>query len=150
VFSKLSLATAVAVGAALVVAPTASADESNGLDVALVRGASIATRNGVWIGLFNRTFSFHVDVTDVGDQDDDGLSVFVSVPFTISGYQGDRWECWDVEGGARCEISDVVVPGETWPRLTIEGSGRHIDDTIDVYASSRLGDAHAGVPFIVG
>jgi hypothetical protein len=143
------LAAAVVVGASVLLTPAASADESNGLEVELVPGQFISARNGVWTGVSIRTYRFHINVTDVGELDDDGLHLFVSVPFSVRGYEGDRWDCWDVDGGAECEIADVVVPGETWPTLTILGSGTHIDDTIDVYATSTQGDAHAGVPFQV-
>lgn len=149
-FRRIALAAAVLVGASVLAAPAASADESNGLAVELVPGTYIKVSRGEWFAPPNRfPYSFHINVTDVGELDDDGLRVFVSVPFSITGFEGERWDCWDVEGGAECEIGDWVVPGETWPTLTIFGSGHGFDDSIDVYATSTNGDAHAGVPFSV-
>ena len=148
---RLSLTTALAVGAAFLVVPTASADESNGIDVVLTPGTGISSSDSGWRGLARRSMRFTVDVTDIGDQDDDGLSVFVSVPFTVRG-SGDRWDCSAVEGGLQCEIDDLVVPGETWPTLTLDGSTTigYLRDSVDVYAESTNGDAHAGVPFRIG
>lgn len=137
-------------GASVLLTPAASADESNGLAIELVDGVGIHVDplNSEWYSPWNRPFDFHINVTDTSEFDDTDLTLFVSVPFEVVGYEGEGWACRDVDGGVECAIPDLVVPGETWPTLTIEGqSGDRIDDSIDVYASSRLGDAHGSVPF---
>jgi hypothetical protein len=146
------LTTALAVGAAFLVVPAANADESNGIDVVLTPKNGISSSDTGWRGFQRRSMRFTIDVTDIGDLNDDGLSVFVSVPYGIGAFSGDRWDCWDVEGGLRCEIGDLVVPGESWPTLTIDGgtSEGYVRDSVDVYAESTHGDAHAGVPFRIG
>ncbi|WNV88354.1 hypothetical protein [Umezawaea sp. Da 62-37] len=98
------------------------------------------------------TFSFTVSVTDVGEDNDENLFAFVSVPDEIRmvGYEGERWECAAVEGGVDCSNPDLVVPGEAWPLLTITATGTgYVQDTLDVHAIADSDEwTQTGTPFV--
>ncbi|GLZ30413.1 hypothetical protein Lesp02_26020 [Lentzea sp. NBRC 105346] len=148
---------AVLVSAALLAAgfvPTASAaDETPPVSIQLTPG------KGMWENSYSGWWearsisSFTARFTDTGSDNLRGLTVFISVPgeYELYSYSGDRWDCWDTEGGYDCHIDDLVVPGEAWPELTVTGYVRdHMNqpDSIDVYATTgAYGWAHAGFPF---
>jgi len=104
---------------------------------------------GVWHAAFTGTSTFDVVVTNTGYALDDDLNLFISTRLHVVGYEGDDWDCWDVEGGIQCLNQDTVVHDEAWPTLHVEARqnfGWVPDDTLDAYGSSSTGDAHTGVP----
>lgn len=135
----------------------ASADESNRLAVELVPVYNMTVFDepdygleGVWHTSNASTSLFDVVVTNTGYELDDDLSVFVSTTLEVVDYEGSDWDCWDVEGGVQCLNQDTTVHGEAWPTLRIVShlisDEQDPWDTLDVYADSSVGDAHAGVP----
>jgi hypothetical protein len=114
------------------------------------RGDGVIVRNhdGAWV---SRTqFTFAMTFTDVDVDNDEGLSVFISIPeeADVRGYDGERWDCWDVDGGLECANPDLVVPGEAWPTLGLRGQvlNARYGDTLDVYATGQdQREAHWGV-----
>src|SRR5882672_9905465 len=134
-------------------APPAAGHDDTGdpLAIDVEAGPGIwAKPTGEWES--RTSFSFVVTVTDSGSGNDEDLSVFVSVPdqTKIRQTSGDRWTCQDVDGGVRCTNPDLVVPGEAWPALTVQGwvlSDNH-DDSLDVYATGTAGkEVHWSVPW---
>ncbi|PRY41776.1 hypothetical protein CLV43_105535 [Umezawaea tangerina] len=110
----------------------------------------VVTPNRYWY--IRGEFRFTVKATDVGTEDDQNLFVFVSIPDEIrmTTFSGNRWRCESVVGGLDCSNPDLVVPGESWPALTITTRGTgYVQDTLDVYAIANGDDwAHVGVPFV--
>jgi hypothetical protein len=153
---RIALVAALAVCAGLFSSGVANAEESNQLSVELVPGANMSVFDeptygleGVWHASFDFTSEFDVVVTNTGYQLDDDLYVFLSTRLEVVGYDGSDWDCWDVEGGIQCLNQDTTVHGEAWPTLHVEARqhfGWVPDDTLDAYADSSVGDAHAGVP----
>ncbi|NKE61905.1 hypothetical protein FXN61_36160 [Lentzea sp. PSKA42] len=95
-------------------------------------------------------FDFSVLLTDVGEGNEQGVTVFLSVPDTLDVRSwGDGWSCEDTEGGIDCYHPDLVVPGEAWPELHFRGfPSNHVQDTIDVYATTGdYAPAHEGVHY---
>jgi hypothetical protein len=95
-------------------------------------------------------FDFSVLLTDVGEGNQQGVTVFLSVPDVLDVQSwGDGWTCEDTEGGIDCHHPDLVVPGEAWPELHFRGiPSDYVRDTIDVYATT--GDyepSHEGVRY---
>jgi hypothetical protein len=137
--------------AALFLTPAANAESGHNLDAYLIRGSDLPWDRDGWVAGPGQSFHFSVMVVNTGGQADIDLSVFVSVPFEVTGYSGEGWDCWDVDGGVECSIPDLVVDQESWPRLTIEAvAGPDVmQDSIDAYADSRHGDVHTGVVFKV-
>jgi hypothetical protein len=151
-FKKLAvLLAAVTISATLV--PSAEAARADVLRVDLNAGSGIEVVDDYWVGDPHAPrMEFTVTMTDVGNLNDENGGVFVSVPddLEVTFSWGNRWECIDVTGGIVCESPDLVVPGESWPKLTvsIDAHGNEINDTIDAYAySQRQAQAHDGVPF---
>jgi hypothetical protein len=151
VFRRTALLATAATAAALFLTPAANAEAGHNLDADLVPGRGVAfDHEGNWAGRVGFPFEFSVAVANTGGRGDTDLSVFVSVPFEVTGYRGEGWSCWDVDGGVDCSIPDLVVDGEQWPLLTIEAVAdqRWLVDAVDAYADSRHGDVHAGVGFV--
>ncbi|SES41927.1 hypothetical protein [Lentzea albida] len=96
-------------------------------------------------------FDFTVLLTDVGDEDEQGVTVFLSVPDELDVQSwGDGWTCEDTEGGIDCHHPDLVVPGEAWPELysRADPNQQYIVDSIDVYATTGDYEAsHEGVHY---
>jgi hypothetical protein len=156
-FRRIALTAALALCAGLLSTGVASADESNRLDIALIPGAHMEVYDepyydleDVWHADFTYTSEFDVVVTNTGYQLDDDLYVFLSTTLEVVGYEGSDWDCWDVDGGVQCLNQDTTVHDEAWPTLHVETKlgpmGWVPDGTLDAYASSSVGDAHAGVP----
>jgi len=150
-FRRTALLATAAAAAALFLTPAANAESGHNLDAYLIRGNDLPWDLDGWVASPGHSFEFNVAVINTGGQDDIDLSVFVSVPFEVTGYRGEGWDCWDVDGGVKCSIPDLVVDEEQWPVLTIEAVAGPdlLDDSIDVYVDSRHGDVHAGVGFKV-
>jgi hypothetical protein len=102
-----------------------------------------------WMG--RGTFDFSVLLTDVGEGNEQGVTVFLSVPDELDVQSwGDGWSCEDTEGGLDCHHADLVVPGEAWPELHFRGLPyeNYILDSIDVYATTGDYEAsHEGVRY---
>ncbi|MET1072457.1 MAG: hypothetical protein ABWY11_07420 [Umezawaea sp.] len=135
----------------------ANADDSNRLAIELVLGFNMTVFDepdygleGVWHTSHVSTSTFDIVVTNTGFALDDDLNVFLSTTLDVVDYEGSDWDCWDVDGGVQCLNQDTTVHDEAWPALHITThlpSGEWEPyDTLDVYADSSVGDAHAGVP----
>jgi hypothetical protein len=138
------------------VAPSAHADPdpSAPLRVDLNAGTGWVHTNGYWYGSNSGEKTFTVTVTDNHQKNDDTVNVFVSVPtdqLEVMGYDGDDWNCWDVDGGIECDNEDTVVPQEAWPVLTVtvDSHGLEVADTFDAYANAANGTGHDGVDVIM-
>ncbi|MFD4640934.1 hypothetical protein ACFWN2_26745 [Lentzea sp. NPDC058436] len=107
------------------------------------------TETGVrWVS--RGPFDFSVQLRDVGDENEQGATVFLSVPELLDVQSwGDGWSCEDTDGGIDCYHPDLVVPGEAWPVLYLRAFPvNYGNDTIDVYATT--GDyepTHEGVEY---
>lgn len=148
------LSTAVAGVVAFSVAPVANAAETAPIDIRMTLDETSMIREYVaedgthWAG--RGLFDFSVLLTDIGGENEQGVSVFLSVPDTLDvRSQGDGWSCEDTEGGIDCYHPDLVVPGEAWPELHFRAwPNDYIRDTIDVYATTGDYDpAHEGVHY---
>lgn len=96
------------------------------------------------------SFDFSVLLTDIGEENEQGATVFLSVPDELDVQSwGDGWSCEDTEGGIDCHHPDLVVPGEAWPELYFRAnSAVYVRDTIDVYASTGdYAPSHEGVHY---
>ncbi|GHH38034.1 hypothetical protein GCM10017774_27810 [Lentzea cavernae] len=114
-------------------------------------------QTGYWSmrGGFQGTFD--VNITNRSDRDVSDLHLHISLPpakLAVTGWEGDYWRCWNVEGGAgaegvHCAADFLAVPGEAFPTLKVHTKGlEHHTDSIDLYAESRGAEpAHAGVPY---
>nr|WP_042186362.1 hypothetical protein [Kibdelosporangium sp. MJ126-NF4]CEL17231.1 hypothetical protein [Kibdelosporangium sp. MJ126-NF4]CTQ91539.1 hypothetical protein [Kibdelosporangium sp. MJ126-NF4] len=152
-FGKAVAATA-ALGITLTIAPSASAAQDEPLELWFEPVAAIVVEDdGLWRGSPFSGNSFEVHARDNTEYTEDGVHLFLSLPpqLHVSGYDGDRWNCWDVDGGIECTNPDTVVPEEEWPVLTVRFNGNDwITDSLDVYGhNDTLGDAHFGVPFVM-
>ena len=137
-------------GATLLVAPPASAGDGAMIEAELSPWDNVQQVSPTrWYVGQSEDFTFTVDVTNDSVHGQDALTVFVSVPFEVTGYEGDRWNCWDVDGGVQCANPDVTVPREDWPTLFVHGRTTEVDirDSIDVYATSNVGADHSGMEF---
>ena len=125
------LAWLAAAGAA---APPASADDGDTLGVALAPGNGPGPgvgADGAWYWRGDSMFDFTVTVTDISARRNHDATVQVSIPIgwdgygppigaDIRGYEGDDWTCVDTDPGVvSCTNPDVVVPGESFPTLTL-------------------------------
>jgi hypothetical protein len=145
---------AASVGVSLLLAPAANATIGP-LAVRLEAGHGIhVLPDGTWVGNPYLDYNdFTVRAEDLGKETDEGLFHFVSLPtdqIEVIGYEGDRWECWDVDGGIDCTNPDTVVLGEQWPSLTVQyrSLGKEVQDTLDVYGENEtLGKDHFGVAY---
>jgi hypothetical protein len=156
---KALAATCAAVALAFGVAPAANAaGEQAPVSIDIIPGHAMYWRDTMgWWEIKASYGRFAVDITDAGSEDLDETTIFVSIPrdIDVSHYNGEGWECWDVDEGGNygieCHNGHIVVPGEAWPRLDI-GFDVHTHmsspDSIDVYVTT--GDyepAHSGIPF---
>ncbi|MFD4644022.1 hypothetical protein ACFWN2_42405 [Lentzea sp. NPDC058436] len=114
-------------------------------------------QSGYWSMRGGWPGTFDINITNRSDRDVTDLHVRISLPpkkLAVTGYEGEYWRCWDVEGGAgaegvHCAAAFIAVPGEAFPTLKVHTNGlEHHSDTIDVYAESSGTEAtHAGVPY---
>ncbi|USX50785.1 hypothetical protein [Lentzea sp. HUAS12] len=112
---------------------------------------------GYWTMRGGFPATFDVNITNRSDRDVSDLHVRISLPpakLAVTGWDGEYWRCWSVEGGpgvegVHCTAAFLAVPGEAFPTLQIHTKGlEHHSDTIDVYAESGGAEAsHAGVPY---
>ncbi|MFD4672164.1 hypothetical protein ACFWNN_20695 [Lentzea sp. NPDC058450] len=151
---KALLCTAVAGVVAFSGASVANAAEPAPIDIRMILGDSPMAYEYVDVGgthwTSRRGFDFSVRLTDIGDENEQGVTVFLSVPDELDVQaRGDGWTCGDTEGGIDCRHSDLVVPGEAWPDLHFRAQPLdYVRDTIDVYATT--GDyaaSHEGVTY---
>jgi hypothetical protein len=148
------LSTAVAGVVAFSVAPVANAAETAPIDIRMTLDTpgmrEYVDEDGThWEG--RGLFDFSVLLTDVGSENEEGVTMFLSVPPPPMDVQawGDGWSCEDTEGGIACYHPDLVVPGEAWPELHFRAwPNDYIRDTIDVYATTGDYDpSHEGVHY---
>jgi hypothetical protein len=151
---KVLLSTAVAGLVAFAGAPAAHAAETAPIDIRMTLEEADDVRESVeedgvhWGG--RGSFTFSVLLTDVGPGNEQGVTVFLSVPDGVDVQSwGDGWSCEDTEGGVDCYHGDLVVPGEAWPELNFRAIPYlHLQDTIDVYASTGdYAPSHEGVHY---
>ncbi|TWP45191.1 hypothetical protein FKR81_39605 [Lentzea tibetensis] len=115
------------------------------------KGVAINKTYGYWEARSSAEFS--VKVTDKGDGDLDEMDAYVFVPaeVEVTGFSGEGWDCWDVEGGIECHTGHLVVPGEAWPTLTVRNQVHsHMNEpgAIEVWVTTgRYGWAGERVPF---
>lgn len=152
-FRTVAASVCAAAALSLAVAPSASAaGEPAPVSIDINPGHAMYWNSRGWWEVKASFGRFSVDITDIGGEDLDETTIFVSIPpeIDISRYEGDGWNCWDVDGGVECHNGHVVVPGEAWPRLDLGFDVDHMTspDSIDVYATTGdFGPAHEGIPF---
>ncbi|MET8756684.1 hypothetical protein [Lentzea sp. NPDC004782] len=158
---KYVLGAAAALVLAATAAPAAIAGSGwAGVELNTVSGWYPLQPNGRWYIRGGMPGSFSVDVTNRSDHDVSDLYLRISFPpskLEVVGYEGDHWDCWDVEGGpgvegVHCRTAGFLAgPGKSFPTLLVRTMGReHHTDTLDVYAETAGEvDAHAGVPYSV-
>jgi hypothetical protein len=145
---KALLTTAVAGLVALAGAPSANATEGDTapIDIWMKSTHGVPGDTDYW---YTRgRFGFSVLLTDIGEENMQGVTVFLSIPEELDVQSsGDGWVCEDTEGGVDCRHPNLVVPDEAWPELHFEAySNEHIHDTIDVYATTGdYSPSHEGV-----
>ncbi|MDX8143017.1 hypothetical protein SK854_12895 [Lentzea sp. BCCO 10_0061] len=132
----------------------AAAGEAAPIDIRMTLDQTVDTRQSVdangthWQS--RGPFDFSVRLTDVGEANEQGVTVFLSVPDALDVQSwGDGWSCEDTEGGVDCHHADLVVPGEAWPELYFRAQPtEYVFDTIDVYATTGDYEAtHEGVSY---
>jgi hypothetical protein len=158
---KALAATAAAVALSFGVAPAANAaGEQAPVSIDIIPGHAMYWKEYGSTGWWETHASFArfaVDITDVGSEDLDETTIFVSIPraVDVSYYDGEGWECWDVDEGGNygieCHNGHIVVPGEAWPRLDIGVDVHdHMRSPGSIGVDVTTGDyepAHEGIPF---
>jgi hypothetical protein len=151
---KTLLSTAVAGVIAFSGASAANAAETAPIDIRMTLDKTGGIFEYVWedgVHWNGRgAFTFSVLLTDVGSANEQGVTMFLSVPDGLDVQSwGDGWSCEDAEGGIDCHHGDLVVPGEAWPELHFRGSpDDYMLDTIDVYATTGdYSPSHEGVHY---
>ncbi|MGI5504871.1 hypothetical protein [Lentzea sp. CA-135723] len=149
---KALLCTAVAGVVAFSGVSTANAAETAPIDIRMTLATSPTAFENVYPGgtywSTHGEFDFSVRLRDVGTENQQGVTVFLSVPDTLDvQVRGDGWTCEDTEGGVDCHHADLMVPYEAWPELYVHGlPDDYVLDSIDVYATTGDYEAsHEGV-----